>query len=67
MLGFVVVGLGVIVIVRDRADSDWDDGLVGNTTAVSSTEHDQALKELATEQATDVTDARLERECGREW
>jgi len=43
MVGLGIVGLGIVVRVRDGADRDRDDGLVGYTTAVSLSEHDQAL------------------------
>ena len=43
MLGFVVVGLGVVVRVGGRANRDRDDGLVGYTAAVSLSEDNQAL------------------------
>jgi len=43
MLRLVVVELGMIVRVGDRADRDRDDGLVGYTAAVSLSEHDQPL------------------------
>ena len=43
MLEFIAMGFGAIVIVRDRADGDRGDGLVGYAVAVSLSEPDQAL------------------------
>jgi len=61
MLGFVVVGTGVGVgagvgmtlRVGGRANRDRDDGLVGDTAALPSSEHSQALQNTCEQRIDD--------------